>query len=70
MLPIQRLGIDEDYQELPKQHIELREAIIDSFEVINRFSRKVWELCTFTKEQYMERRREEVAFRKKEKKKG
>jgi hypothetical protein len=44
MCHIQRLDIDEDYQERPKQHIELREAIIDSFEVINRFSRKVWEL--------------------------
>jgi hypothetical protein len=63
-------GIDEDYQELPKQIIDIRQTIIDSFEVINGFSKKMWDLCTFTKEQYIERRAKEEIIRRKERRKG
>jgi hypothetical protein len=43
-------GVDEDNKELSEQLIKIRQTIIDSFEVMNGFPKKVWELCRYTKE--------------------
>jgi hypothetical protein len=59
-------GIDENYKELPQQIIDIRQTILDSFEIVNGFPKKVWELCTFTKEQFIERREKEAIYWKKE----
>jgi hypothetical protein len=47
---------------IPEQVIIKKLAIIDSFEIMNGFPKKVWKYCTFTKEQYIKRREEENEY--------
>jgi hypothetical protein len=36
--------------------IAIRQIIVDSLEIVDCFPTKVWEYCTFTKEEYIERK--------------
>jgi hypothetical protein len=64
------MGMDYPGLGIPQQLINLRQAVVDSLEIKNGFPKKMSELCTFMKEQYLERRREEKVFRQDEKRSG
>jgi hypothetical protein len=55
-------GIDDQNVRVPQSVTDIRQAIVDSFEIKNGFLKKVLEWCTYTKEQYFKRREEEALF--------
>jgi hypothetical protein len=57
--------IDDKGWNIPQQVINQRQAIIDSFDIINGFLKKFREYETFMLEQYVEKRKEEIEYRAK-----